>query len=136
MTPFEREDIYSLASSLDEVVDLAEEVSDKIDLYRVTEITQSARRMGELLAKAGRELQDAVANLEGFKNLGPHRLAIHSLENQGDRVTRGALAELFTDGASPSDLVKWKDLYDLLETTMDQCEHVANVLEATSIKNA
>jgi len=92
--------------------------------------------MGELLAKAGRELQDAVANLEGFKNLGPHRLAIHSLENQGDRVTREALAELFTDGASPSDLVKWKDLYDLLETTMDQCEHVANVLEATSIKNA
>src|SRR5213078_4652862 len=71
--------------------------------------------------------QDAVANLEGFKNLGPHRLAIHSLENQGDRVTREALAQLFTDGASPSDLVKWKDLYDLLETTMDQCEHVANV---------
>src|SRR5438067_509966 len=98
VTPFEREDIYSLASSLDEVVDLAEEVSDKIDLYRVKEITQSARRMGELLAKAGRELQDAVANLEGFKNLGPHRLAIHSLENQRDRVTREALAELFTDG--------------------------------------
>src|SRR5436305_1759271 len=65
VTPFEREDIYSLASSLDEVVDLAEEVSDKIDLYRVKEITQSARRMGELLAKAGKELQDAVLNLAG-----------------------------------------------------------------------
>src|SRR6266513_1963804 len=91
VTPFEREDIYSLASSLDEVVDLAEEVSDKIDLYRVTEITQSARRQGELLAKAGRELQDAVANLDGFKILGPHRLAIHSLANPGDRVTRDPL---------------------------------------------
>ncbi|TME56141.1 MAG: hypothetical protein E6I60_04570 [Chloroflexi bacterium] len=77
-----------------------------------------------------------MADLEGFKDLAPRRLAIHSLENEGDRITREALAQLFTDGASPSDLVKWKDLYDLLEATMDQCEHVANVLEATSIKNA
>src|SRR3989441_5142413 len=136
VTPFEREDIYELASSLDDVVDLAEEVSDKIDLYRVKEITSSARRMAEVLAKAGKEVEQAVADLEGFRNLTPHRLAIHSLENEGDRITREALAQLFTDGASPSDLVKWKDLYDLLETTMDQCEHVANVLEATSIKNA
>jgi predicted phosphate transport protein (TIGR00153 family) len=136
VTPFEREDIYELASSLDEVVDLAEEVSDKIDLYRVKEITAEARRMGEVLAKAGKEIEAAVANLEGFTNVTPHKLAVHSLENEGDRITREALAQLFTDGASPSDLVKWKDLYDLLEATMDQCEHVANVLEAASIKNA
>jgi uncharacterized protein len=133
VTPFEREDIYSLASSLD---DLAEEVSDKIDLYRVKEITSHARRMGEVLAKAGKELDLAVAGLEGFRNLTPHRLAIHSLENEGDQITREALAQLFTDGANANDLVKWKDLYDLLEATMDQCEHVANVLEAASIKNA
>jgi predicted phosphate transport protein (TIGR00153 family) len=136
VTPFEREDIYELASSLDEVVDLAEEVSDKIDLYRVKEITSQARLMGEVLAKAGKEIEAAVANLEGFSNVTPHKLAVHSLENEGDRITREALAQLFTDGASPSDLVKWKDLYDLLEATMDQCEHVANVLEAASIKNA
>jgi predicted phosphate transport protein (TIGR00153 family) len=136
VTPLEREDIYALASSLDEVVDLAEEVSDKIDLYRVKEITNHARRMGEALAKAGKELEEAVAGLEGFRDLGSRRLAIHSLENEGDQITREALAHLFTDGATPSDLVKWKDIYDLLEATMDQCEHVANVLEATSIKNA
>lgn len=136
VTPMEREDIYELASSLDEVVDLAEEVSDKIDLYRVKEITPAARRMGEVLAKAGKELAAAVDDLEGFKNVAAHQVAVHSLENEGDRITREALAELFTDGASPTDLVKWKDLYDLLETTMDQCEHVANVLEAASIKNA
>jgi uncharacterized protein len=136
VTPFEREDIYELASSLDEVVDLAEEVSDKIDLYRVKEITPQARRMGEVLALAGKQLAEAVADLEGFAHVTPHRLAVHSLENEGDRITREALAALFTDGASPSDLVKWKDIYDLLEATMDQCEHVANVLEAASIKNA
>src|SRR5438477_490237 len=90
-------------------------------------------RQGQLVNEA---LEQAVAGLEGFRDLGPHRLAIHSLENEGDRITREALAQLFTDGATPTDLVKWKDLYDLLEATMDQCEHVANVLEATSIKNA
>jgi len=136
VTPFEREDIYDLASSLDEVVDLAEEVSDKIDLYRVKEISASARLMGEALAKAGKEVAEAVNGLEGFKNLGQHRVEIHRLENEGDQITREALAQLFTDGAQVNELVKWKDIYDLLEQTMDQCEHVANVLEATSIKNA
>ncbi len=136
VTPLEREDIYQLASSLDEVVDLAEEVSDKIDLYRVTGITQSARSMGEALARAGVELARALDGLEGFREMEPHRLEVHRLENEGDRITREALAQLFTDGASPSDLVKWKDIYDLLELTMDQCEHVANLLEAISIKNA
>src|ERR1700736_6614764 len=77
VTPFEREDIYDLASSLDEVVDLAEEVSDKIDLYRVKEISGSVRRMGEALAKAGIELSAAINGLEGFKNLGAHRVEIH-----------------------------------------------------------
>ncbi len=136
VTPLEREDIYQLASSLDDIVDLAEEVSDKIDLYRVMTITSSAKSMGEALAKAGVELARALDGLEGFRDLEPRRLEIHRLENEGDRITREALAQLFTDGASPSDLVKWKDIYDLLEQTMDQCEHVANVLEAISIKNA
>src|SRR5438094_6561158 len=108
VTPFEREDIYALASSLDEVVDLAEEVSDKIDLYRVKEVTPSARRMGEVLAKAGKEVEQAVSNLEGVKNLTSHRLAIHSLEDDADRITRDALAQLFTAGEGPSGLGKGK----------------------------
>src|SRR5256714_7130719 len=84
VTPFEREDIYSLASSLDEVVDLAEEVSDKIDLYRVKEITPSARRMGEVLAKAGKEMEAARDDPAGFKALSPRRVAISSHEHEGD----------------------------------------------------
>ncbi len=136
VTPLEREDIYDLASTLDDIVDLAEEVSDKIDLYRVTTITPSARAMGEALAKAGLEIAKALEGLEGFRNLEAHRLEVHRLENQGDRITREALAQLFTDGPSVRDLVKWKDIYDLLEQTMDQCEEVANLLASISIKNA
>ena len=136
VTPLEREDIYDLASSLDDVVDLAEEVSDKMDLYRCYPIAPPARAMGEALAKAGVELAKALEGLDGFKNLESRRLAVHSLENEGDRITRTALAELFANGQSAADLIKWKDIYDLLEATMDQCEHVANLLEAISIKNA
>ncbi len=136
VTPIDPGDIYTLASSLDEIVDLAEEVSDKIGLYGVKQISAPARAMGEALAKAGVELAAAVAQLEGFKNLEPRRLEVHRLENEGDRITRDALAHLFANGVSPNDLVKWKDIYDLLEETMDQCEHVANLLEAISIKNA
>jgi predicted phosphate transport protein (TIGR00153 family) len=136
VTPIEREDILALASALDDIVDLAEEVSDKIDLYHVKEITEYARRMGENLASAGEIMARILEDLEGFKELEPRRIEIHRLENETDLVTREALAALFTDESSPADLVKWKDIYDLLEATMDGCETAAQVLEAIAIKNA
>ncbi len=136
VTPIEREDIYALASSLDDIVDLAEEVADKIDLYKVAEVTPQARAIGENLSQAGRELAAALKDLEGFENLEAHRIEVHRLENECDRINREALGELFSDGLSAADLVKWKDIYDLLEATIDRCEQTANVLEAISIKNA
>jgi uncharacterized protein Yka (UPF0111/DUF47 family) len=137
VTPLEQEDILLLASSLDDIIDLAEEVSDKVELYRVKQVSAPARRMGECLAAAGEEIARALENLEGFKDLEPHRLEVHRLENEGDTVTREALAELFVDdGMSAAELVKWKDIYDLLESTLDGCEHVANLLERISIKNS
>jgi len=136
VTPIEREDILALASALDDIVDLAEEVSDKIDLYHVEAITEYARRMGENLARAGDILARVLEDLEGFRDLEPRRIEIHRLENETDLVTREALAALFTDDSSPADLVKWKDIYDLLEATMDGCETAAQVLETIAIKNA
>ena len=136
VTPIEREDILALASALDDIVDLAEEVADKIDLYHVKEISEAARKMGENLAKAGDVLARSLEDLEGFKELEPRRIEIHRLENETDLLTREALAALFTEERSAADLVKWKDIYDLLEATMDGCETAANVLEAMAIKNA
>jgi uncharacterized protein Yka (UPF0111/DUF47 family) len=137
VTPLEQEDILLLASSLDDIVDLAEEVSDKVELYRVGTISDPAKRMGELLVSAGHEIEQMLANLEGFKDLEQRRIEVHRLENEGDKITREALAHLFVDdGMSAPELIKWKDIYDLLEATMDGCEHVANVLERVSIKNA
>jgi uncharacterized protein len=92
--------------------------------------------MGEHLAKAGTEIAGALDRLEGFAQLKPHRLEIHRLENEGDRITREAIGDLFSKVDDASELVKWKDIYDLLEATMDACEHAANVMETISIKNA
>ena len=136
ITPLDQEDILSLASSLDDVVDLAEETGDKIDLYQIQTISDPAKQMGEYLAKAGIEIAAALDQLEGFAQLKPHRLEIHRLENEGDRLTRAAIGELFSQVHEASELLKWKDIYDLLEATMDACEHAANVMETIAIKNA
>jgi uncharacterized protein Yka (UPF0111/DUF47 family) len=136
VTPIEQEDILLLASSLDDIVDLAEETGDKIDLYQILVISDAAKAMSELLAKAGTEIAGALDRLEGFAELKPHRLEIHRLENEGDRITREAIGELFSKVNDAAELVKWKDIYDLLEATMDACEHAANVMETISIKNA
>jgi len=137
VAPIEQEDIVALASSLDDVVDLAEEVADKLDLYRVKPITEPAKAIGECLASAGVELARALDHMEGFADLDERRQEIHRLENEGDRITREALGRLFADDRmGAADLVKWKDLYDLLEQTMDKCEYIANLLVTITIKNA
>ena len=137
VAPIEQEDILALASALDDVVDMAEEVGDKLELYRVSRATDSAKAIGECLASAGGEMARALETMETFADLAIHREEIHRLENEGDRITREALGLLFADDAMPAtELVKWKDLYDLLEQTMDQCERVANLLATIAIKNA
>jgi uncharacterized protein Yka (UPF0111/DUF47 family) len=137
VAPMEQEDILTLAAALDDIVDLAEEVSDKLVLYRVEQVAQPARALGECLESAGLEIARALENLDGFEGMEEHRLELHRLENEGDVIHREALGRLFSDNHTPAtELVKWKDLYDLLEETMDECEHVANVLNTIAIKNA
>jgi uncharacterized protein len=137
VTPMEQEDILLLAHSLDEVVDFAEEVADKMELYGITTVTESAKKFGECLANAGVELAKAVGMLEDFKGLDPVLKNVHRLENDGDQITRVALQKLFEGNhQAPADLIKWKDLYALLESTLDECESVAEIIETISIKNA
>ncbi len=136
-SPIEPEDILMLAHSLDEVVDLAEEFADKVELYGVVTITDSAKDFGECLAKAGIELAKALGMLEHSNGLDPVLQNVHRLENEGDQITRVALQRLFeVNDQTPADLIKWKDLYALLESTLDECESVAEIMETISIKNA
>jgi predicted phosphate transport protein (TIGR00153 family) len=136
-TPIDQGDILLLAHALDQVVDLAEEVSDKIDLYEIVSMTDSARRLAECLAKAGVELAKALDMLEDFKGIGPVLEEIHRLENEGDSINRVALQKLFeADHQTPADVIKWKDLYSLLESTLDECESAAEIIDTIVIKNA
>ena len=136
-TPIDPGDILLLAHALDQVVDLAEEVSDKIDLYEIVSITDSAKRLGECLSKAGIELAKALDLLEDFIGIGSVLQEIHRLENEGDSINRVALQKLFeANHQTPADVIKWKDLYSLLESTLDECESAAEIIETIAIKDA
>lgn len=136
VTPFDREDIHQLISRLDDVLDFIEEVADTCILYKIDAPTQTARDQTEIIVKQSEEIVRALEKLKGFKGIGPHWIEIHRLENDGDRVARQAIAALFTNGNDPVEIIKWKDLYTLLEDTIDACEDVANVIERIVVKHA
>lgn len=137
ITPFDREDIYALASMVDDVIDLAEETADTIMIDRIEQITPEARTMGDILVKIGEELVGAFEKLDSRKDMTDCWVRIHDLENQADKVTRQAIGMLFQEySQDPIYVIKWKDVYALLEKTVDRTEDVANVLESVTIKNA
>lgn len=136
ITPFDREDIYLLAKNLDDVLDLADEIADTVLLDRIDEVTPEAQRMGTVLVQIGEELVQAIEKLERRKDMERHWVNIHNLENQGDTITREAIGALFQNSLDPVYIIKWKDVYALLEKTVDRTEDIANILESVTIKNA
>jgi predicted phosphate transport protein (TIGR00153 family) len=136
VTPFDREDIHQLISRLDDVLDFIEEVADTCILYKIEAPSQPALAQAEIIVKQVEEIVRALQKLKGFKDVGKHWIEIHRLENDGDRIGRQAMANLFTDVTDPVEIIKWKDLYALLEDTIDSCEDVANVIERIVVKHA
>jgi uncharacterized protein len=136
VTPFDREDIHQLISRLDDVLDFIEEVADTCILYKIEEPTPPAIEQTAIVVKQAEEIVKALERLKGFKNLAPHWIEIHRLENDGDRIARQAMADLFTNGTDPVEIIKLKDLYALLEDAIDSCEDVANVIERIVVKHA
>ena len=136
VTPFDREDIHALISRLDDVVDLIEEVGDTFILYGIEEPTPLAVEQTEIIVLQCEQIQEALANLRGFRGLERYWIEIHRLENEGDRIVRRGIAELFKDGDGAVDIIKWKDVYTLLEEAIDACEDVANVIERIVVKHA
>ena len=136
VTPFDREDIIALISGLDGVVDFIEEVADTFVLYRITAPTETAIRQASIVVAQTEQLHEALVNLRNFKGIERHWIEVHRLENEGDQVARAAIADLFSHGSDPIEIIKWKDVYGLLETTIDKCEDVANVIERIVVKHA
>jgi predicted phosphate transport protein (TIGR00153 family) len=135
ITPLDREDIYDLAATMDEVLDNIEATADAMNLYRIAEPTEYAREQAKIIVSATGVLRVAIDNLEKRKELRDRFIEVNRLENDGDRIHREAVAGLFEGDMKATDIIKWKDIYELLESAIDECEHVANILESIVLKN-
>src|SRR5687768_3180652 len=136
VTPIDREDIYELASALDDVVDYTEEVADYLGLYKIEAPMEQAQRLAHVLLEASRQVAQAIPRLRGFQDISHYTVEINRLENDGDRISREAMASLFDNGIDPMVVIRWKDIYERLENAIDSTERVANILEGIVIKNS
>jgi uncharacterized protein Yka (UPF0111/DUF47 family) len=136
VTPIDREDILALASALDDIVDYTEEVSDYLELYKIEAPMDQSIRLARVLKEATRHISEAIPRLRGFRDLSHYTVEVNRLENEGDRITREAVASLFDGGIDPMVVIRWKDLFERLEAAIDAAEHVANIMEGIVIKNS
>jgi predicted phosphate transport protein (TIGR00153 family) len=135
VTPFDRDDIYQLASAIDDVCDHIDEAAGNIAGYGVTEIRPQAREQGQVILRSAQKLDEAVTCLEGFRDAGRQLHELRDLEDEGDRLNRDAVSELFSSNDDAMDVIRWKDIHEQLEEAVDACENAADVLEAILVKN-
>ncbi|HET9697230.1 MAG TPA: DUF47 family protein [Terriglobales bacterium] len=136
ITPFDREDIHRLASSIDDVLDLLNAAGDRIMVYKINAVTKESAVLAGLILKQSEELAKALAGLEKQQHVIEHCVEINRLENEADTVTRAAVGHLFETERDPIQLIKMKELYEVLELATDKAEDAANVLEAVILKSA
>jgi uncharacterized protein Yka (UPF0111/DUF47 family) len=137
VTPFDREDIYELATRIDDVVDNIEEASDLLELYGVESATRQAIEQCRILVAAVEQLALALRLLREPREAQPALVELKRMEDEGDRVVRDAIAALFQDPRiDPLIVIRWKDIFDALERAIDSCETVANVVGNIVVKNA
>ena len=136
VTPIDREDIIQLASALDDVVDLTEEAADLLVLYKIEAPMDQAQSLARILLDACRQIAQGMPLMRSFAPISHYVVEIHRLENEGDRISREAVASLFETGIDPMFVIRWKDIFDRLEGAIDATERVADVLESVVIKNA
>jgi uncharacterized protein len=135
ITPFDREDIYTMSSALDDIVDLIDDAARAIIIFDVRNIRDYAQDIAVVLEKMAEQLQAIVSTLQKPKNITQRLVEIHRLENDGDDIYHAAIAELFREESDPLTVLKWKDIYEKLEAAVDRCENVANIIESVIIKH-
>jgi uncharacterized protein len=138
ITPIDRDDIHRLITRLDDVMDYIEAAAERIQLYELTEMTQDARDLSDVLVRASKDVKVA---LKGLRNLKDARtilqkcIDINRLENEADEILRRAVAKLFRESTDPIHIIKWKEIYENLENATDRCEDVANTIEGVVLEH-
>jgi predicted phosphate transport protein (TIGR00153 family) len=137
ITPIDREDIHDLATRLDDVLDFIEAVAERLVLYRIKETTSACRAMADVIVQISLAMDRAIKCLRtmdpGFHE---HAVEVNRLENSADNLLRDSLAALFEENGDPIEVIKWKEIYETMETVTDRCEDVANVIEGIILKMA
>ncbi len=136
VTPLDREDIYGLATQMDDIVDYTEEAADLLGLYQIEAPMAQAQALTRVLVGACQQLAGGLEKLREMKGLERYWIEIHRLENEGDRISRDAVASLFSNGIDPMVVIRWKDMFAVLENAIDSTETAAQILEGIVIKNA
>jgi hypothetical protein len=135
VTPFDRDDMYRLAGALDDICDHVDEAAGDITSYGVQTIRPKAREQAQVILRCATKLHEAIERLDGFKVDQRTLIELRELEDEGDRLTRDAVAELFQSENDAIRLIRWKEIYERLEEAVDACENAADVLEAIVVKN-
>jgi predicted phosphate transport protein (TIGR00153 family) len=129
-------DVYSLATQIDDIVDDTEEAADFMALYGIEAPMDQGHALARILASACEQVSSALSDLRGFTDLEPYWIEIHRLENEGDRVWREALASLFSNGIDPMVVIRWKDIFGVLERAIDATETAAHTIESIAVKHS
>jgi uncharacterized protein len=135
VTPFDRDDMYELSSALDDICDHIDEAAGNIAGYGVSEIRSSAKEQAQVILRSTEKLREAVERIDGFKDAGRQLHELRDLEDEGDRLNREAVSQLFKSETDPIVILRWKDIHEQLEEAVDACENAADVLEAILVKN-
>lgn len=139
ITPFDREDIYSIAKKMDDIVDFIDATACRFTMFDIKETNEYARRMGDLIVECSKQiitLMEQVRIMRKSKNLKDLIIEINRLEEEGDAAFRDAITNLFTSKSDVMNVIKWREIYDYFENTLDACEDVANIVEGVVMKNA
>ena len=135
VTPFDREDLYALASALDNVMDSIDHAATLVRLYHITRLRPGTRELVHIVTSSTDRIHAALDALAAHKPVQPHAVEINRLENEADRAYQAAVKTLFETETDPIVIMKWKELYDVLEMITDRCEDVANVVEGVVVKH-
>jgi hypothetical protein len=139
VTPFDREDIALLAHTMDDIIDFIHATADAMFIYKIPRPTQRAKELADVIVQAVIEVDRAVRGLRHnseFKQILERCVEINRLENMADRIYRAAIGELFEDASDIAQIIKWREIYEHMESATDRCEDVADVLEGVALKNA
>ena len=136
ITPLDREDIHNLSQELDNVVDLIDGTARRATMFRLTEMRAPAQELAELLMQSVAHLQKAVGEIKNPRLVAVETREVKRIEAEGDTIYHNAMGVLFAGRPDPLDVMKWKEIYDTIEETLDRCQTVAIVLESISLKNS